>query len=421
MTRVGRPRRVLFVQRSGGGGSLINVLLLVKHLDHDQFQPTVLFYNSNSYEEEFRAAGAEVRVLDSTVPVRSVANLIPRHLRPEGGERLGLRPMRRFNGFVQRDFPLARRIADVILDVGADLVQSNICPSADRASILAAGLTRVRHVSYSQFFTADEVWLDRPLSAFVDRYLCISEAVRQQVRRAAGVPEDKMGVVYAPFEFPTPSITASVAVRESLSLNGRHRLIVNVGRIVPWKGQDVFLRAFASVASAHPEAQAVVVGSAGDKREGQAFELELRKLASDLDLCQRVTFTGHRDDVEDIMSAAEVVVHSSSEAEPLGRVIMEAIALQKPVIATGAGGVPEMVQDGKTGSLVPPGDATAMARALDRVLREPGRAAQMATRARREAESRFGAVRFVRTVESEYRRVLGLRVTATPITDRRRD
>ena len=71
--RSGGRRKILFVQRTGGGGSLINVLLLVKYLDHERFQPTVLFYGPNAYEDEFREAGAEVRVLDSGVSVRSLA------------------------------------------------------------------------------------------------------------------------------------------------------------------------------------------------------------------------------------------------------------------------------------------------------------------------------------------------------------
>lgn len=198
-------------------------------------------------------------------------------------------------------------------------------------------------------------------------------------------------------------------MRSGLGLNGQHLLIANVGRIVPWKGQDVFLRAFASVARSHPEARAVVVGSPGDNTNGQAFESELHRLASALGLSEQVVFTGHRDDVDDIMAASDVVVHSSSQPEPLGRVVMEAIALRKPVIATGAGGVPEMVRDGVTGSLVPPGDAVAMAGALDAVLGNPGRASEMAMRARAEAEHRFAAETFVRTMEEEYRRILGHR------------
>ena len=409
MRRDGRPRRILFVQRTGGGGSLIHVLMLVKNLDREFFSPIVLFYGPNPYETEFRKVGAEVRILNSAVSVRSLSKLIPGGLRSEGGSRRRFRAARRLNGFIQRDWPLAHRIAEVIRDVGADLVQSNICPSADRATILAAGLVRVPQISYSQFFTADEEWLDRPLSMFVERYLCVSEAIRAHLRSAARIPEGKTRVAYGPFEFPADPIPpAPASVREGLGVNGQHVLIANVGRIVPWKGQDVFLKAFATIADHHPEARALVVGGPGDKNVGRTYEVELRRLVSDLGLGERVIFTGHRRDIDDVMAASDVIVHSSSQPEPLGRVVMEAIALAKPVIATGAGGVSEMVDDGVTGSLVPPGDAEAMAKALELVLTNPTRAAAMATRARAAAKDRFSTRTFVRLMESEYRRVLGV-------------
>lgn len=396
------------MHRTSGGGSLINVLLLVKHLDRSRYRPTVLFYESNPYIDDFKEAGAEVRLLEDGAPDRPSSQAARGNGRRASGKREHFRSARQLNGFFRRDWPLARRIAQVIEDSRADLVQSSICPSADRASIFAAGLARVRQVSYSQYFTADTAFLDRPLSALVDRYLCISEAVRQQVLRASGVFEAKTRLVYAPFEFPAPGATsAATDLRASLGVNGDHRVIANVGRLIPWKGQDVFLRAFASIAEAQPDARALIVGSAGDKSAGHTFEEELRRFVSERALTERVVFTGHRDDVAEIMSASDVVVHSSSQAEPLGRVIMEAIALERPVIATGAGGVPEMVRDGATGFLVPPGDADAMARALASVLEAPERAAGMAARARREAEGRFAASTFVRAMESEYDRILG--------------
>ncbi|MDP2469921.1 MAG: glycosyltransferase [Candidatus Palauibacterales bacterium] len=409
-SRTRRSARVLFVLRSGGGGSLINVLLLVRYLDQERFRPTVLFYDSNPYVDDFREAGADVRVLDSSVSVRSMSKLVPHGLRPSRSEHRVLRMARRVNRFVQRDCPVSLRIATVIRDVEADLVQSNICPSADRASILAAGLARVPHVSYSQYFTADEPWFDRPLSVFADRYLCISEAVRRQVIQGVRVREDKTRLVFAPFEFPAAAGSAEAAarVRTELKLNGRHKLIANVGRLVPWKGQDIFLRAFAAIAEDHPDAHALVVGSPGDNRAGVAYEAQLRDLVSELGLTGRVTLTGHRTDIEDIMSASDVVVHSSSQAEPLGRVIMEAIALEKPVIATDGGGVPEMVRDGSSGSLVPPGDERSMAVALRSVLDDPERAAKMAATARQQARRRFSARTFVQTLESEYDRILGI-------------
>jgi glycosyltransferase involved in cell wall biosynthesis len=402
-----RPRRILYVQRTGGGGSLIHVLLLVKNLDRELYDPIVLFFGPNPYESEFREAGAEVRMLDSAAPARSGPR--PRSGRPQSEWRThsAFEAARRMKGFVRRDWPLARRLAGAIREVRPDLVQSNLCPSADRATILGAALARVPQVHYSQFFTADGAWLDRSLSVFVDRYLCNSEAVRLHLLSAGGIPERKTRVVYGPFEFPTLSVGRETnTVRESLGANGQHTLIANVGRIVPWKGQDVFLRAFAAIAPRYPKARALVVGGPGDNDAGRAYEADLHKLASDLDLGDSVIFTGHRRDIDDVMAASDVVVHSSSKPEPLGRVVMEGIALMKPVIATGAGGVPEMVEDGVTGSLVPPGDWEAMAEAIDSVLADPPRALIMATRAHAASAGRFSTGAFVRLMESEYRRVL---------------
>jgi glycosyltransferase involved in cell wall biosynthesis len=404
------PRRLLFVVRSSGGGSLINVLLLVRSLDRERFLTTVLFYGPNAYVEEFEKAGAEVRILDhqpsSGNPPRATGQP-PHERRHRLPDLTLLQPARRLSGLVRRDWPRARQIARVIQETEANLVQCNICPAADRATILAALLAGVPQVCYAQSFTSTDAWIDRQLALRVDRYLCISEAVRRQLRQEAGVPKSRMSVVHAPFEFPFETFHhGNRDIRAGLGANGRHVLIANVGRIIPWKGQDVFLRAFAQIAHRFPEARAVIVGSAGDKPQGQAFEKELHRLAMELRIEDRVVFAGHRDDVEVVMGASDIVVHSSSKPEPLGRVIMEAIALGRPVIATNGGGVPEMIEDGVTGSLASPGDAEDLSRALGTVLTDPERAAEMAERARSEARSRFTAESFARTLEREYEALL---------------
>jgi len=399
------PLKVLYVVRTGGGGAVISLLLLIKHLDRQRIQPVVLFYGPTPYADDFRTAGAEVRFLDSSVSVRSMAHLLPDGIVSARRERPFLRRVSQLNGFLQRDVRLARRIVHVIEEVQPDLVQGNICPSADRTSILAAGLTRVPYVAYMQFWTRGEPWLDRPLSMFVERYLCVSEAVRRQLLNDVHVPVEKTEVVYTPFEFPSTVSSLDDRVRRALGVRNGGALVANIGRVVPWKGQDIFLRAFASISRDHPDATAVIVGSAGGSTAGRAFEAELRRLAVELGLADRVIFTGHRSDVEDLMRASNVVVHSSSKPEPLGRVIMEAIAVGTPVIATEAGGVPEMIRDGETGLLVPPGDVEAMASALDTLLSDPTQGVAMAKRARSTTGAKFSAASFVQRMESEYRRI----------------
>jgi glycosyltransferase involved in cell wall biosynthesis len=106
------------------------------------------------------------------------------------------------------------------------------------------------------------------------------------------------------------------------------------------------------------------------------------------------------------MAALDVVV-LCSEREGFGRVLVEAMAASRPVVATATGGIPEVVADGQTGSLVPVGDVEALARAIDRLLRDHERAAAMGRAGRRRAEERFGLEAHVQAVQQLYREMLG--------------
>lgn len=141
-----------------------------------------------------------------------------------------------------------------------------------------------------------------------------------------------------------------------------------VGRISPWKGQDVFLRAFAQAFSDDPAVSAHLVGSAlfGE----QEHERTLHGLADALGLGDRVVWHGQVEDVPDKMAEFDLLVHASTIAEPFGQVVIEGMAAGTPVIATDAGGPAETIRDGHDGILVPPGDVAAMAAAMRRLKRD---------------------------------------------------
>jgi glycosyltransferase involved in cell wall biosynthesis len=165
------------------------------------------------------------------------------------------------------------------------------------------------------------------------------------------------------------------------------------GRLQRWKGQDVFLRAAASVAARHPGARFAVVGGSvfGLERD---FEPELRALASALGIADRVVFTGQRPDTARLMAACDVICHATRGAEPFGMVIVEAMAQGRPVIATRGGGASEIVADGVTGLLVEPGDAEAMAAAMDRLAERSDQRASFSSAAHRRVEDCFSSERF---------------------------
>ena len=178
-----------------------------------------------------------------------------------------------------------------------------------------------------------------------------------------------------------------------------------VGRLSPWKGQDVFLRAFTE---AFPDGGVVarVVG-ASLFGEGE-FEAELRRLADELGIAERVEFVGHTDDVGREFARFDVAVHASVVPEPFGQVVVEAMAAGCAVVATDGGGPAEVITDGVDGVLVPMGDVRAMAEVLrvlagDRGLRTRlGEAASLGAR-------RFAPDRVAVDVETVYRLVGAVR------------
>jgi glycosyltransferase involved in cell wall biosynthesis len=179
-------------------------------------------------------------------------------------------------------------------------------------------------------------------------------------------------------------------LRERLDLNG-HPTVGIVGRLQPWKGQLLFLEAAARVARACPEARFLVVGGAILGWEG-TYPADLKRFAQQTpELAGRVHFVGHQSDVYPWYDACDVVVHASNR-EPFGLVLVEAMALGRPLVASAAGGPTEIVEDEHSGLLVPSRDADAMARSILRILRDKDLATRLAAGARRRAHA-FSSMR----------------------------
>ena len=195
---------------------------------------------------------------------------------------------------------------------------------------------------------------------------------------AAGGNRSLLTVVYngidpAPFDALAPDTRREV--RAELGIPADAFVAGCFSRLHPWKGQAVFLDAVAPMPGVH----ALVVGGALFSGEAP-YEAELRGRAELPSFAGRVHMLGARDDVPRLLSACDVVVHASVLAEPFGRVIVEAMLASRPVIATRTGGVPEVVTDGETGVLVPPGDARVLGEALEALRRDATRSATLARR-----------------------------------------
>lgn len=199
-----------------------------------------------------------------------------------------------------------------------------------------------------------------------------------------------------------PSPDAIVALRAALGCTSEHFVVAHVGRLVRWKGQDVFLQALARLHGEIPGLRAWVIGEADANTDSQAFARSLHEMARSLGIADQAVFTGHRKDALDLMASADVVVHSSVKPEPFGLVIIEGMAAGRPVIASSAGAGEEIVENNVTGLLVPPGDAEALATAIRTLARNPELRVCMGEEARRRVAQHFSIERYVTRLESLY-------------------
>lgn len=201
----------------------------------------------------------------------------------------------------------------------------------------------------------------------------------------------------------TPGEWIGLTSRQVTSQKPRHsqRLILFAGRLNPQKGLIYLLESICQVVETAPDVRLLIAGD-GPLRD------ELEQHARRLSLAEVVSFLGFRADVAALMRTADVFVLPSVE-EPFGIVLLEALALARPVVATAVGGIPEVITHGETGLLVPPRDPAALAEAILWLLNNPTEAARLGEQGRERVRRDFSATEMARRTAEVYRRVLAMR------------
>jgi glycosyltransferase involved in cell wall biosynthesis len=232
--------------------------------------------------------------------------------------------------------------------------------------------------------------------------ISISQAVARTAGKPNGGSPGKFWVI--PQAVDTDRFrpgSADPKLRARLGVDPAAPTVGIVGRIDPEKGVDVVVRALAALTGEGARCQLAVIGGSG--LDSGAYEAWVRAEAGDL-LGDRVRFTGPLDDVPGALRSLDVVINASA-AEPFGLSVLEAQASGVAVIGTAAGGIPEFVNDGETGLLVPPGDPIALAAALRRLLDDAGLRERLARKGRAVAEARYGLASRADAIAGVYRSV----------------
>ncbi|MFQ5873747.1 MAG: glycosyltransferase family 4 protein, partial [Dehalococcoidia bacterium] len=242
--------------------------------------------------------------------------------------------------------------------------------------------------------------LDLLALRFFSRIITVSEDLRRELL-AAGLPEEKVVTVHNVVDstaFASQGAQRGLCVRQQLGIGRDQPLITVVARLIPGKGHRYFLEAATQVLRARSETCFLVVGE-GPQRD------ELEKLTVALGIRHAVSFLGFRKDVATLMRASDLIVLPSLE-EGLPIVLLEALALARPVVATAVGGVPEVVRHQKTGLLVPPKDRRRLAEAMLYLLSDPEEAQKLAERGKQFVSQQFNVETTAHKIAEVYREVL---------------
>jgi glycosyltransferase involved in cell wall biosynthesis len=354
------------------GGAENAMFMLLGALDRDAWRPTLLLDDAVGVEP-LRERAAELGV-----PVRTVP---PTPLGLSGAWRV----------------PALRRL---LRKERADVFHAHLSwPLAAKWPLLAAVLAPVPAVVASVQLIPDfelerssRLQL-RALSSQVGRYLAVSRAIAAELTDRFGWPPEKIRVVYNAVELERFGAPAPPGLREELAAAGAP-LVLTAARLDEQKGHNVLLRAATEV----PEA---VFALAGEGPERGRLEAEARELG----VAERVRFLGRRADVPALLAACDVfALPSLFEGSSLA--LLEAMAARRAVVSTAIGGTDELIEDGVSGLLVPPGDPAALGGALRRLLAEPGLREALAAGAGERVERGFTRERMVSEVTAVYEELL---------------
>jgi glycosyltransferase involved in cell wall biosynthesis len=400
---------VLYVENGiGYGGAVICLRHLVRNLDRSRFAPVVVTGRATAPYREIADDAEWIAIADRRIDIPGLRRRLARARWPDrlpGARWLLGQALARADDLVNF-VPCFVGLAATVARLRPALIHANNEPLCNRAAVLAGklfGVPVVCHVRGDQRGSRMMRWL----YSLPDHFVPVSRWISEEVG-ALGVPAEKRTCVYDGIELDKldPDVDGA-AFRDRFGVPRDAFAVGLVGLLIPWKGQRLFLEAGRRLLERIPDLYLLIVG--GTPEECREYEGELRAAAADPPFGGRVIFTGHVARMAEAYRALDVVVSASTSPEPLGVVVIEALALERAVVAPNHGGAVEIVEHERTGLLFAPGDARALADAIGRFHAEPGLGPRLGRAGRDRVLRTFSLQEHVARVQAVYDRVLSER------------
>jgi glycosyltransferase involved in cell wall biosynthesis len=368
--------RILYVHGIEAiGGAERDLISLLKTLDQQKWEPRVVCPGTGPFRDQFHAIAVPTHAL-SLPPWRKVRSFFQRRS-----------AVRRLEALVDQLDPAMIHVNDIWW------VPHTVKAVASRISNPVPIVAHVRQEIEPAKVRRYE--LDR-----ADAVIAISRQIEQSLI-AGGVSGNNVRTVYSGIDLSKKQPSHdSQAIRQMIGVPDGAVLIGTIANLFPRKGYEVMLRAFPAIVRAVSTVHYVIVGS-----DDNDYADRLKRLAHELKIADRVHIVGFQDPVQPFLAALDLYAHPAL-MEGFGIAVVEAMAMGKAVVATTTGGLPEVVAQGETGLLVPPGDVESLAETVVSLLQDRVRREQMGNRGMARAHERFSLDASVAQVERLYREVL---------------
>lgn len=402
-------KKILYVENGiGYGGAIICLRHLVRHLDRNRFEPLVV---TGRTSPDYQAIANEARWL--YIPDRYFDKV---SLRRRLAKQAWLNKVPSLH-FISKQLlargddlfnflPFFLRLLWVAKCFRVDLIHANNEPFCNRAALLVAKVLQIPCICHIRGGDHEGSQLMQWTYLLPDHFISVSHWVAKSLQENLHIAANKISVVYDGITLEKLNIHADgTQFRDAYHVADDDFAVGLVGLLIPWKGQVLFLEAAKLLRSKIPCLKMLIIGGTPD--DCIAYEALLRQRVKDEQLTEMIIFTGHISSMETVYNGLDVVLSASTQPEPLGTVVIEAMAMGRPIIAPNHGGAAEMIRHDETGLLFDPGDMQSLANAIEKLCCSKSLRVKLGENARSAALKSFAVEDHVRHIQSIYQKFLG--------------
>ena len=394
MDKKSNSNRILFIESGTTiGGSIESLYLHLEHYNKCEFHPIVVLLNETEYFYRFIKLGINVFLLKDTIYSINRFVIISKVL--SRVEYLVGLYFKRLYVLVHSIFhySLIKQLEKIVLQQNINLIYLNIQVNRDLFGVILSKKTGVKCISHLRSIRS--AGFNKWTAKFVNNYVSYFIANSGEVKDfwvSHGLSKDKISVIYNGI----PNLNNSaINLHKMYSLEKDCLIIGSVGRLISWKRHDFLIETFSVLLAKYDNLVLFIVG-------GGPLMLDLKLTVDKLNIQNKVIFTGEILNAKEYIKSFDIMVLPSIN-EPFGRVIIEAMALGTPVIASKSGGIPEIIEDGKNGYLFNPDDKSDLLLKMDSLLKDFAKRASFSFSGMQSVRTKFSLDSYINKLEGIFK------------------